>query len=312
MQSAPATKVSAERCPACGQIPSPPGRAHCGMCGTPLGLSGARMDPGPRAGPSESPPEPASASHSGSALGGPSIGTDRPPLSDRAEGLQFLLIGIPIAYLFSVTPMVQFMGWFLASLFHEFGHSVAGWFMGFPSVPAISLSGHAAAVHGEALLIVRVASFAAALGALRWRWTGPKFFWASAALAAVYALLIFTRLGEVLFLTSGHLGELAAGGLCLWRALSDDACHHRAERLAYAMLGWFLIGRNISLGLGLAFSASARATYAGNGSFGLVNDYLRLANDELGVQVSTVGFAMGTVSLLVPIAAIAAFTRSRS
>lgn len=306
MQSAP-TDVSAERCPACGQIPSPPGRAHCGMCGTPLGRLGPKMGlgPGAAAGPSPTPPA-ATARAAGIHRATPE------PLSVRAQGLQFLLIGIPIAYLFSVTPMVQFMGWFLASLFHEFGHSVAGWFMGFPSVPAISLSGHAAAVHGEAMLIVRVASFAAALGALRWMWSGPKFIGAACALAAVYALLIFTRLGEVLFLTSGHLGEFAAGGLCLWRALSDDACHHKAERLAYAMLGWFLVGRNVSLGFGLAFSAGARAEYAGNGSFGLVNDYLRLANDELGVQVSTVGFTMGALALLVPLATIAAHARLRT
>ncbi len=296
------TDVSSKRCPSCGQIPSPPGRAHCGMCGTPLRTHGAQMDVGPSS--------PAPGALSPPARFGVRVGAPSGPegVSERAQGLQFALLGIPIAFLFAVTPMVQFMGWFLASLFHEFGHGVSGWFMGFPSVPAISLSGHAAAVHGEALLIVRFASFAAALGVLRWLWSGPKLIAATAILAGVYSLLVFTRLGEVLFLTSGQLGEMVAGALCLWRALSDEACHHKADRLAYSMLGWFLIGRNLSLGFGLAFSASARAEYAGNGSFGLVNDYIRLAN-ELSVELSTVGLVMGAVAVLIPAATIAMFTR---
>ena len=297
MQPAP-TVTSTARCPSCGQIPSPPERAHCGMCGTPLRSIQHQVERGSTA-DLRAPNGPRSFGIHGASP---------KELSERAQGLQFLLIGIPVAYLFAITPMVQFMGWFLASLFHEFGHASAGWFMGFPSVPAISLSGHAAAVHGEAMLIVRVASFAAAVGVLRWLWTDARFIIATCALAAFYSGLIFTPLGEILFLTSGHLGELAAGGLCLWRALSDDACHHKAERLAYAMLGWFLCGRNIVLGFSLAFSAGARADYGSNGSFGLVNDYIRLAQEQLGVELPSVGLIMGVVALVVPAAIVAAFS----
>ena len=82
-----------------------------------------------------------------------------------------------------------------------------------------------------------------------------------------------------------------------------------AERAAYAMLGWTLCGDNIVLSFGLAFNPVTRAEYAANGSFGLTNDYLRLANEHLGISLGSVGFLMGAVALAVPVGTLLVFAR---
>ena len=48
----------------------------------------------------------------------------------------------------------------------------------------------------------------------------------------------------------------------------------------------------------LATSAAARAHYAASGSFGLTNDYIRLAEDVLNMGLPQVGAVMLIVSLL--------------
>lgn len=224
-----------------------------------------------------------------------------------AEPTLYLAVGIPLAFVFTWTPILGFIGWFLASLVHEVGHSAFGWITGHPSVPAIALTGNAVAVHSAPMLIVRLAVVVGVVAAAYHGLQGRARVVAIASFLPIYALLALTPLCEIGFLASGHLGELVAGSVCLWRAAGGAECHSRAERAAYSMLGWFLIGDNILLSFGLAFSAAARAEYATNGSFGLTNDYLRLANDHLGVPLEAVGLVMGLLALAVPAATIGAF-----
>ncbi|MEM9381182.1 MAG: hypothetical protein AAGB93_14615 [Planctomycetota bacterium] len=228
------------------------------------------------------------------------------------ETLVYLGAGIPLAFVFSLTPLLGFMGWFLASLFHEVGHSAMAWFTGHPSVPAIALTGNAVAVHGEPLTFLRLVVVGSVVTLSVQLLRGSRRVAVLAAFGVLYPLMLWTRLGSIAFLVAGHLGELAAASLCLWRAADGEACHSRAERVLYAMLGWFLCGDNILLSFGLAFSSSARAEYETNGSFGLVNDYLRLANHELGASIERVGFAMGLIAVAVPLLTLTAFALTRS
>lgn len=289
-------------------------RRLCELCGTPLARAVTDDVDRPGAGAlMRQNDAPATGSSAPSSLPA-EFRALRPPKranESLAEPALYLGIGIPLAFVFSLTPILGFMGWFLAALFHEVGHSALAWFTGHPSVPAISLAGEAVAVHGEPMWFLRLVMVASIITLSVQFLDGGKRIAALSSLAIGYPLLIFTGLGEVMFLAAGHLGELAVAALCLWRAADGEACHHRAERAAYAMLGWFLCGDNILLSFGLAFSESARMEYASNGSFGLTNDYLRLANDHLGVSVGAVGFAMGLIALAVPIATLVLYARSR-
>ena len=67
-------------------------------------------------------------------------------------------------------------------------------------------------------------------------------------------LLAFTWLGELLHLAAGYLGELAFATICFVRVLDGGFTKSVAERAAYAMLGWYLVGRNVWLHASLVLS----------------------------------------------------------
>lgn len=229
---------------------------------------------------------------------------DDPRVLGLPEPLFFLALGLVTAPLFSVTPLVRLIGWFLSALVHEMGHSLVAWAFGMPSFPAISLTAEAAAIHGDqvvplVLLIWAGASYAA------WRIPHRGLRFTILPLAAiVYPVLAFTGAREALHLFGGHLGELAFAVLCLQRALSGGFTESSAERALYGTVGWYLVGANLFLSLGLVFSASKRALYASNGSFGILNDYLRLAEDVLGCPLEVVAFGMSLVAVAAPAAAL--------
>lgn len=219
------------------------------------------------------------------------------------ESLLFLGIGLLLSPVFAFLPYLQFFDWFLTSLFHESGHCFFAWMMGQPAFPAISLTGHAAAMHQDQSTLLAVGVFAA-LAWCAWHLRDRKFLhWSFIAAAIAQPLLAFTSGKEVLFLLGGHLGELTFGTICFWRTLQGGFTQNNVERVLYAVLAWYLVGHNVALSLGLMFSEAARQEYAGNGSFGMTNDYLRLAHEVLGVSLPSVACGMLLVALIpVPLA----------
>jgi len=216
----------------------------------------------------------------------------RPPVIARADRpLVYLGIGAVAAIAFTLTPLLKYMGWFLAALVHEAGHAAAAWAMGCPAIPAIRLDGHAAAVHGEQSRIF-AACVLVALAICAWRRRSK----ALAAIAALYPLFAFTGVRDGFFLLAGHLSEIAFGGVFFWRALVGGFTQTRAERVAYGACAWYLVLGNVWLSGGLMFSESVRVWYRGSGSFGLTNDYLMLAR-SLHVGVGVVAFVMLLVAL---------------
>jgi len=194
-------------------------------------------------------------------------------------------IGIALAPVFGLTPILRYMGWFLTSLVHEIGHCVAAWVFGSPAYPAIRIDGHAAR---------------------------PRLTIVTAAAVVLYPLLAFTQAHDLIHLLAGHLGELAFGGIFLYRALSGGFTESTAERITYATVGALLVGKNIILDIGLISDASARLAYAGNGSFGLTQDFIRAAR-QLGWTLEGVGGLMLCFSLVTaPLVYLLWWARERS
>jgi len=213
--------------------------------------------------------------------------------------LSYLGLGLLAAPILTLTPILRYMGWFLESLVHETGHVAFAWLAGCPAFPGIRLDGHAAAVHsGQQVGICVVVLAGLVCGAWRFRRTRALLV-AFGAAALLYPLYAFTGLKEVFFLTGGHLGELAFATIFLWRAMVGGFTPNPLERVLYATLGFYLVGRNVWLAGGLLFSPEVQGWYASSGSFGLTNDYLRLANDVLHTGLGTVAGAMLVVTLLV-------------
>lgn len=213
-----------------------------------------------------------------------------PPASpaQRLEPWIYLGLGALTAPVFAWTPLLGFMGWFLASLVHEMGHTAVAWFFGMPAFPGISLEGHAATVHSEPVLVFAIFVWAL-LGAAAWRFLAGNARWVALGLVGVlYPALAFTGAKECLHLLAGHLGELAFATLCLWKALDGGFTESRLERGLYGTVGWYLLGTNAILCGGLMRSAASRADYAESGSFGLTNDMIRVAEDVLDWRLQSV------------------------
>lgn len=219
-----------------------------------------------------------------------------PPLLVVREDrpLVYLGIGAVAALAFTLTPLLKFMGWLLSSLVHEAGHCAAAWAMGCPAVPGISLSGHAATVHGEQSKVFACVVLAVLVG-LAWKRRSK----ALGVIALVYPLIAFTLARDWFFLLAGHLSELSFGGVFFWRALVGGFTQSRAERAAYAACAWYLVASNVWLAGGLLFSVRVQEWYRGSGSFGLVNDYERLWKSMHLSGVGGVAFPMLLVALAV-------------
>ena len=51
--------------------------------------------------------------------------------------LKYIVLGALLAPVFTFTPLLKFMGWFLGALVHETGHTAMAWLAGCPAFPAI-------------------------------------------------------------------------------------------------------------------------------------------------------------------------------
>ena len=221
----------------------------------------------------------------------------------------FLGVGAVTAPIFALTPILSYMGWFLGSLVHEMGHTAVAWFFGIPSFPAIRLDGHAATVHEQPVrLFAGVIWVALCAGAWRLFHGHAGVRWGALAVVLVgYPLLALTSAREVLVLLGGHATELAIAAVFLWRGLSGGFTSSPVERGLFATVGWHLLGANLILSVGLVFSDAARDAYRGNGSFGITNDYIRVANGFADGSVPFVAGIMTLVGLCVLPATYAAY-----
>jgi hypothetical protein len=273
-------EAAAVVCPACGAPDE--GTASCRSCGLLLRRGG---------GPVEAAPFPRVA-----ARPAPRAVEPAPAPVDRAW--PYLAAGVVLAPVLTLTPILRYIGWFLASLVHESGHCAMSWALGCPAFPAIRLDGHAAAIHGPQQILVAGAVWVA-LAALAWkvRSRGGWFVGAVAAAAVHPVLVLVEGAREAAFLLAGHLGELAFATVFLWRAGTGGFTSSRVERGLYAVLGLYLVGRNAWLAGGLVWSDDTRAAYATNGSFGMENDYTRLAREVLGGSTEAVALAMLAVTV---------------
>ena len=207
-----------------------------------------------------------------------------------------MAVGAALAPLLAALPLLQYVGWFLASLVHETGHCAVAWLFGLPAYPAIRLDGHAAAMHSEQRLALVLLVWGLLAVIAWWVRARPRARLVAGGAVALYPCLAFTHAHELLHLLAGHGGELAFAGIFFYRALSGGFTESVAERITYAACAWYLLGRNIALDFGLMTSEAARAAYVGNGSFGLTQDFVRAAR-MLEWHLGAVGALMLLLSL---------------
>lgn len=210
---------------------------------------------------------------------------------------RYLAAGIAAAWALGFVLPGMF-AWFLAAIPHEMGHATVGCLLGRPSAPAISLAGHAWTGIGERRdALVWVMAIALAIAAYVQRERLHRCV-PLAVMALFVPMVAFASTAEVLIAAGGHVGELVFAAYCYAICWSGGRTGTPAERGAGAMAGALLQHGNITLCWGLMHDAAARDLYANNGSLGMKNDYLVLAEDLCNCGLGKVAGIMLVLSVL--------------
>jgi hypothetical protein len=151
--------------------------------------------------------------------------------------LRVLGIGLGIAILVYALPFTRFVFSALVTLFHELGHAIAGWLMGYPSIPAFDfVYGGGLTPHGafqKSIAIAIAAGFAYA------GWLFRENRKSMAIIGALFLVWFYciTRewRREIVFSGAGHAGELILAGIFFYRALTRDS-----ERTLSAFVAFFV------------------------------------------------------------------------
>lgn len=215
--------------------------------------------------------------------------------------------GVLLAGLTELWPLLRVLVGHFVVLLHELGHALAGWVLGYPSLPAFDFRyGGGVTLHQDRMPLLVVGVYALLLF-LAWLFRSNRVSLA-ATLAAivVYTGLVFTRAGEAAIIAMGHGGELFFAGLFLHRALSGRACHHAAERTAYAWIGFHVVFHDMRFSWGLLTNAFQREMYGEAKGGGHWMDFSRLADEFFGVPLELVAGAFLLLCLLPPAVALAA------
>lgn len=200
-----------------------------------------------------------------------------------------LVWGSAAALVVAAIPFLRFVFGYLTILIHEFGHSVAGWAFGYPSIPAFDFSyGGGVTVHQDRSLGLTIL-LTAGWAALGWfAREHRKALTVVAVGAAVWAVLAFTPAHEAIQIAAGHAAELVLAGLFLFRAMHGEACRIKEERPLYAFCGTLIVLHNLRFAWGLATSPLERDLYADAKGGGHWMDFSRLAEEFLHVELKTV------------------------
>lgn len=137
----------------------------------------------------------------------------------EAKVLGFGLVAAIAVY---AIPFTRFVFSAIVTLFHEFGHAVMGWLLGYPSLPAFDLVyGGGLTHHGE---FRRSIAVAIALGFAWLLWLFRENRRSLAIIGAIFLFWMFivTRewRREIAFASAGHLAEFILAGILFYKALA--------------------------------------------------------------------------------------------
>jgi hypothetical protein len=232
---------------------------------------------------------------------------DDVPLSRGIEPAGWLAFGcgVFLALLTELWPLLRVLVGYFVVLVHELGHTLAGWAFGYPSLPAFDFTyGGGVTLHQEKALLL-VAAVYALFAVLAWVFRGNRVSLSIVVgLVVVYTGLAFTGGSDVVMIAMGHGAELVFAALFIHRSLSGKACHHNAERVLYAWIGFHIIIHDLRFAHGLITNAFQRELYGDAKGGGHWMDFSRLANEFFAVSLETVAAVFFVLCLLAPLAAL--------
>jgi len=200
-------------------------------------------------------------------------------------------------------PLSQFVLSYLVIIIHELGHTLAGWLMGYPSLPAFDF------LHGGGITfqlqqrwgLIPLLIYGGMGGLLYYGRRSPLTVMVIISCALIYTGMYFTRINQLFFLAMGHGCELLFMGIFWYRSATGWGCQQPGERTLYAVLGFFMWFYDLNFVRQLLFDPQMRALYLlGKGEV-LDHDFVRIAQEFLRVDLSLVVVLFGVSCLLTPL-----------
>jgi hypothetical protein len=203
--------------------------------------------------------------------------------------------------LFSLGPLNLLFRGFLI-LVHEVGHAVTHWLFGRPAIPTVNLlfGGGVTLVLGQSALLIGLiyAGMAFLIYCLR---SYPRLQGCLVAIAILYTLCLSGQMNTMLATFMGHGMELVAIFVCLYLAASGYFCRITGDRTIYAMLGFFTYFCDVQFSWRLIHDPDFRSWYEGGIGGMIDNDFVILANEYVGVDLSAIATGFLLACLVTPI-----------
>jgi len=207
-----------------------------------------------------------------------------------AKAWQCLGIGLVMALVLMLVPLLRFVVGYLAILVHEMGHALFAWSFGYPAIPAFDfLYGGGITIYTDRSTILLLVVFALLAYLLYFYRSNRLTLAVLGAGTLVYALLALTDFHQLLITSMGHGTELVFAGIFLFRAMKGSHITHAVEQPLYAGLGFFILFHNLQFAHRLITSDDFREVYA-EGKGGLLDhDFTVIGRDFLGVGTMAMG-----------------------
>jgi hypothetical protein len=136
--------------------------------------------------------------------------------------LRIMGFGLAAAIVVYAIPFTRFVASAIVTLFHEFGHAVMGWLLGYPSLPAFDFVYGGGLTHHGAFR--RSIAVAVALGFAYLIWLFRENRRSMAIVGAVFLFWLFVIAREwrreIAFASAGHLAEFILAGILFYKALA--------------------------------------------------------------------------------------------
>jgi hypothetical protein len=233
----------------------------------------------------------------------------KPPIQHiKSAAWKSLGGGLALTVFILFIPFLSYIFNYLLTLVHEFGHAIAGWLYGYPSIPAFDfVYGGGITSHQERKIIIVIVIYLLFASLVYLYRKKPFTLVFLLIIVVLYTVFAFTSGHQVIILFMGHGFELLFAIVFLYRALSGSSIIVPIERPLYAFLGFFIVFIDIRFAHRLMTSTAFQADYGAAKGGGHWMDFSRIAHEFLNVQLTSVAAFFFVLCVLTPIAAFLIF-----
>jgi len=200
----------------------------------------------------------------------------------RARELKILGSGLVAAVIVYAVPLLRFIFSAMITLFHELGHAMAGWLMGYPSIPAFDfMYGGGLTHHGEFSVVIALV-IAAIFGYGAWIFRRNRRTLTLVVVLFIVWLIFVTAewRRELVFASAGHLSEFILAGTFFYMAISGVGWRNPdVERPLGAFVAFFVQIHSMMFALRLRNDPEFLSMYREGKGGALMNDLEVVAAD---------------------------------